>query len=88
MHRSLTSGFLYYLPYRGDLTGVVFTWDDPADRTLDEQNTFEYFYRVQLSKSFAITPSVQVLINPALNPNDNAVTIFGVRGWLTFWRKN
>jgi porin len=84
MHREVTGGCLYYCADRGDLTGIAMTWEDPVDRTLNEQNTFELFYRYQLAKNFAITPSLQVLIDPALNPNSDSITVFGLRARMTF----
>ena len=84
MHKALTGGLFRYCDCRGDLVGVAFTWEDPADKMLHEQDTFEFFYRVQLAKSLAITPSVQVLIDPAQNPNTAAITIFGCRIRATF----
>ena len=84
MHRAATCGVLRYFACRGDLAGIGLSWEDPSDRSLPEQNSFEFFYRVQLAQNLAVTPSVQVLINPALNPNDDALTIFGLRGRLTF----
>ncbi len=84
MHKSLTTGVLRYVAERGDLAGVAMTWEDPTDRALGEQNTLECFYRLQLAKNMAVTPSLQVLIDPALNPDSNAITLFGLRIRSTF----
>ena len=82
MHRAVTSGFMYSFPTRGDLTGFAMTWEDPPQKALREQNTIELFYRFQLSKGLAITPSIQVLLDPASNPNTDSITIFGLRARL------
>ena len=84
MHRAATGGVLRYFACRGDLAGVGLSWEDPSDRSLREQNSLELFYRLQLAQNLALTPSVQVLIDPAQNPNDDAITVFGLRGRLTF----
>ena len=41
-------------------------------------------YRLQVTRELAITPDVQLLINPALNPEKNAIWVFGLRGRLAF----
>ncbi len=44
--------------------------------------TAELFYRINLGKRFAIPPDVQILIDPALNPEEDFVGVFGLRGRL------
>ncbi len=51
---------------------------------LDDQYTVETYYRLQVTREFAITPSVQLLINPALNPEKNTSWIFGLGARLAF----
>ena len=43
---------------------------------------FEAFYRLQLSDELAITPDVQLLWNPALNPEEDLIWVFGLRARL------
>ena len=50
---------------------------------LDPQYTGEIFYRFQLSQHFAITPDLQVIVDPVLNPNDDVVWTPGIRARLT-----
>lgn len=65
---------------RADLLGVGVNWGEtPAS---DEQVTLETFWRFQFAQNFAITPSVQYLIDPVGNPDD--VWLFGLRMRLTF----
>lgn len=73
-----------YFACRGNLAGIGFSWEDPTDRSLREQNAIELFSRLQLAQNLAITPSLQVLVNPALNPGVNALTVFGLRGRIAF----
>ena len=48
------------------------------------QWTSELFYRLQLAENVAITPSVQVIVNPALNADEEVLGLFGVRARVTF----
>ncbi len=76
---ALTGGFIYYFPDTKDLAGFAVAWNDPAATGLDPQTTLEAFYRYQLSDNIAITADLQYLINPAASPNQDNVTIFGLR---------
>jgi hypothetical protein len=51
---------------------------------LDDQYTAELFYRLQVAQNVAITPDIQWVINPALNPEGDSIFVFGIRGRLTF----
>ena len=52
---------------------------DTFGSSLDDQWTFEIFYRWQILRELTMTPSVQLLINPALDPDENGVWVFGLR---------
>jgi porin len=83
LDRSVSMGFGYQaLPGR-DLLGVAANWGRPNRDTfgsvLDDQWTFEIFYRWQLLRELVVTPSVQLLVSPALDPSENAVWVFGLR---------
>jgi len=84
--RSLSTGFGYYMKKRSDLLGLGLNWSRPSGKTftpgLRDQYTAEFFYRIQLSQNFAITPDVQLLIDPALNPAEDQIWIIGVRARL------
>jgi porin len=49
---------------------------------LDEQYAFELFYHLQVTQELAITPDIQLLIDPALNPDEDSIWVFGVRARL------
>ena len=70
-----------------DLFGLGLSWGRPSEATfgpdLDDQITAEVFYRVTLSPRFAVTPDVQILLDPALNPNEDTILFFGLRARLT-----
>jgi len=65
---------------RADLLGVGVNWGETPGS--DEQVTLETFWRFQFAQNFAITPSIQYLIDPVGNPDD--VWLFGLRLRLTF----
>jgi porin len=67
----------------GSLLGVGFNWGEPNPAAvgpgLDEQYAVEAFYRWQISREIALTPSLQFLKNPALNKDEDQIWVFGVR---------
>ena len=81
---SFTLGMIYKFLYRSDLVGFAVNHGSLPDETLRDQTTVEAFWRFQFSQNFAITPSLQVLIDPALNPVDDRVYVLGMRLRLTF----
>ncbi|MGI9264730.1 MAG: carbohydrate porin, partial [Gammaproteobacteria bacterium] len=64
--------------------GLSVNWGSPPDSSLSNQTTIESFWRFQFSQGFAITPSLQLLLDPALNPEEDSVWIFGLRARLAF----
>lgn len=83
----LTVGLGIYDWDSGELFGVGLSKSTPSELTiapgLDDQLTAEVFYRFMLSKHFAITPDLQYIKDPALNPDDDSIWIAGVRARLT-----
>ncbi len=80
---SVTVGGIYYLARRSDLIGIAYNESELAVPGLDDQTTFEAFYRFQLAQNLAITPSIQILGDPALNPEEDEITVLGLRLRLT-----
>ena len=78
-NKSLTAGFIRHFAHRSDLLGFAVNWGDPPQIALREQTTAELFYRLQFAQNLAITPSLQLLIDPALNPTEDQVWLFGLR---------
>jgi porin len=76
---SYTVGSMYYFANRSDLAGVAVNWGKLAAPGLGSQTTTEMFYRLQLAQNLAITPSLQLLQDPALNAQDDSILIMGVR---------
>jgi porin len=73
---------------QGDVVGLAFNWGQPSEDTffdgVDDQWTGELFYRWKLAKTLEITPSVSTFIDPALNPEDEFIAVFGVRARFIF----
>jgi len=83
-NRSATLGMIRKFQFRSDVAGVGINWGDPPDDSLPNQTTVEAFWNFQFAQNLAFTPSVQLLIDPALNPQANQVWITGLRVRLTF----
>ena len=79
-------GFAFNTVHRAarDVLAVAVNWSDPSDDEQQEQFTSELFYRFQLYKNLAFTPSAQYIVNPASNPEETEVWVLGIRGRLTF----
>jgi porin len=82
-NQTYTAGFLRKFRRNADKLGLAVNWGDPPDDDLRSQTTGELFYRVQLAQNLAITPSVQMLYHPSLNPDDDVLWVFGLRMRLT-----
>jgi porin len=83
-NESVTLGVIHKFMYRSDLVGLAANHGSPPDSNLREQTSVEAFWRFQFSENVAITPSLQLLIDPALNPVDDKIWVFGVRARITF----
>ena len=88
LEKSFSAGFAYQTIPGGNQLGVAYNWGEPNTSSwgegLDDQHTLEAFYRIQLWKEFALTPDIQYIRNPALNPEDDSLWVFGLRGRLAF----
>ena len=85
--RSVSAGFGYYPAKKSNNLGVGLNWSRPSEDVfgpgLNDQYTAEIYYRFQLLKVLAITPDVQLAINPALNPEEDQLRVrFRVDGIL------
>jgi len=60
--------------------GIGAAWSDPSpEYGFRAETLLEFFCRISLSPSIAVTPDLQVVFNPAANPRDDVVVIPGVR---------
>lgn len=78
MRRSVAAGLGVRILDR-DVAGVALAWGDPSDTTLRDQTTLEAFYRRQLNDVLAITPSGQVIQDPALDPDEDRIFVLSLR---------
>jgi len=86
--KSLSSGLSHFGFMPKDIYGIGLNWGKPNEELYGkdpkEQYTSEIFYRYQANKHIQFTPSIQLILNPALNPQDNFLTVFGFRLEATF----
>ena len=76
---SVSSGFAFYgLGRETNNLGFAVNWAD-IDSNNDDQVTFEAFYFMKLAGFLEITPDIQYIKNPALNPDRDHITVYGLR---------
>ena len=67
----------------GSQLGFGVNWGRPNTtvfgNTLEDQYAVEAYFRWQITRALAITPDVQLLIKPALNPKDDRIWVYGLR---------
>jgi porin len=80
----VSAGIGRYFAEHGDVLGIGVSWGKPSGDGLADQYTAEAFYRLQLAQYVAITPDAQVIVDPALNPDEDVIGVFGLRARLTF----
>jgi porin len=83
LDRSLSAGFGYQVFEGRDQLGVAVNWGRPNKDGfgpgLDDQWSFEVFYRWQILRVLAVTPSLQLLLDPALQPDESSLFMLGLR---------
>ncbi|MFT5471127.1 MAG: porin [Verrucomicrobiales bacterium] len=89
LETSVTAGAAFHVRNDKDLFAVGFNWQSPNEVTfggldLDNQFAIEMFYRTPVGQNLEVTPSVQLLFDPALNPAEDFLAVFGFRGKLAF----
>jgi len=88
LEASVSAGLGYQRERGGDVLGIGLNWGRPNRDTfgsdLDDQFTGEVFYRWQVTQNIQVTPSVQLLVDPASNPDEDVIGVFGVRARAAF----
>jgi porin len=82
VERFVSGGLALERPFgrKHDLVSVGAAWSDPSPEAGSRDETLlELFYRLELSPSIALTPDLQIVFDPANNPNNDTILIGGVR---------
>jgi porin len=86
LQRSLSAGLGHYGGRGSDVLGVAYNWGEPNETTfapeLSTQHGLELFYRLQVTNELAITPNLEYIRNPALQPDQDSIWLFGLRARL------
>lgn len=82
LEKSVSVGVGYQpVPQRG-VIGFGLNWGKPNQTSFegaDDQYTAELFWRYQLTKEMAVTPTLQYIKDPALNAEEDSLWVFGLR---------
>jgi hypothetical protein len=65
--------------------GGAWGWESLSGDGLRDQKAAEVFFRWDVSPNFSLTPSVQALIDPALNQSNDIIVLGGIRARVSFW---
>ena len=75
-----------FTPRNGQALTLGLGWAKPSEDTygpgLDDEYVTELSYRFQLTKSISILSDLQLVLNPALNPDEDRVWVLGFRASL------
>ena len=86
METSVSAGVGYDVVPKSDLLAFGFNWGRPNGNTfgsgLSDQYAMELFYRMNLTEQFTVTPDIQLVKNPAQNPTEDTIWVFGIRARL------
>lgn len=80
--KSVSVGLGYYAR-NTDLAGIGLNWAE-AKEIPGSQTTLEAFYRFSIAPGLQITPSVQFIDNPLMNPDQSSMTLLGLRARVVF----
>ena len=69
---------------KNDRVGVGLTWSDPSNKAFDNQGAVDAFYRIQLTEEIAISPTLQFIIDPVRNPDEDEIFVLGIRTRIEF----
>ena len=67
-----------------DLLGVGASWGRPHGKAARDQYTLEFFYRIQTLKGLALTPNLQLIVDPSLDPGDDLLPLLGIKARIAF----
>lgn len=85
---ALSAGFGYTKDPSRSILGAGVNWSRPNEDIfgagLDDQITVEVFQKWQLTEGIELTPSIQIIQNPALNPDEDTIALLGLRARIAF----
>ena len=88
LEASISGGVGYQTVAFDGLLGAAVNWGRPNEDTfgpdLDDQLALEVFYRASLGERFAVTVDLQYIQDPAINPFESSIWMFGFRGRVAF----
>jgi len=84
MQKSLAAGLGFQPVAGGHVLGVGLNWGQPNESTwgssdLRNQVTIETFGRLMVARELALTPTLQFIFNPPLNPDVGSTVVVGLR---------
>jgi porin len=62
-----------------DRIGIGYTWSDPADTTLNTQDTIDAYYRMQLTPEIQVGPTFEAIFDPVRNRDEDSIYVWGIR---------
>ena len=87
LQKSLSGGIGYRLRNDKDLLGAGLNWGEPNPNQgvgTDAQYAAEVFYRLLIGKRLNLTADLQYVRDPAINPSESSIWVFGARGRWAF----
>ena len=86
MQKSVSVGFAYQEIAGHDVLGIGINWGEVNENTFvpghKDQTSLEAYYRFQLTEQIALTPDIQYIKDPPLNPTEDSLWIVGLRARL------
>jgi porin len=88
LDRSVSTGLAYKAADNRSVVGLGLNWSRPNEESFGaaagDQYTAEAYWRFQLATHLSITPDVQIVKDPALNPGQDLVWVLGLRARVFF----
>ena len=75
-HLDPVGSFIVPLALHLSGSGFLFGWAKPVDYSLHSSFHIETYWRIHLLPNLALTPSVQMIIDPPNNPDKEAIGVF------------
>ena len=68
-----------YSPWVSTNWSLGVGWAEPSDRDVDNEYVIETSWRVQITPQFSVMPDIQLLLDPANNPDENSLWLVSLR---------